>query len=170
MIDLAAIPRTRWLIDGRPSRDRCMTRIWHDLEWRGAQRDDGPSPAGNPGPYWHVPTRTLGTTHRLYPVPGRWRRNLCRAIEQGVAVRVIVDRDREALAEAMRGAYERLVRRSEESTLRNLAEVAGLEGTSAISWRHGAVPNAWTVTALCDAAGVPLGEFWGWVDEHRSER
>lgn len=39
---------------------------WGDLDWAKAWVDEGPSPAGNPGPYWHVPYPKGGTTHRIY--------------------------------------------------------------------------------------------------------
>ena len=38
-----------------------------DMDWESAWLDDGPSPAGNIGPYLHVPHRKAGTTHRIYP-------------------------------------------------------------------------------------------------------
>lgn len=41
-----------------------------------AYRDDGPSPAGNLGPYLHVPARAHDTVHRIYP---RWRNEWERA-------------------------------------------------------------------------------------------
>lgn len=36
-------------------------------DYRSAWVDKGPSPAGNPGPYLHLPFPELGTTHRIYP-------------------------------------------------------------------------------------------------------
>lgn len=39
-------------------------------DWGNAWVDEGPSPAGNPGPYLHLPLPELGTTHRIYP---RWQ-------------------------------------------------------------------------------------------------
>lgn len=60
-----------WLFDGRAlkmtnERDREM---WRQLRWNEAWIDMGPSPAGNPGPYWKVPRTADGdeTVHRLYP-------------------------------------------------------------------------------------------------------
>jgi hypothetical protein len=39
---------------------------WHELRWDEAWLDvNGPSPAGNPGPYWHVPFRDIVV--RVYP-------------------------------------------------------------------------------------------------------
>jgi hypothetical protein len=39
---------------------------WKDLRWEEAWLDEsGPSPAGNPGPYWHVPFRDIVV--RVYP-------------------------------------------------------------------------------------------------------
>lgn len=43
----------------------CNLKLWKTLDWTRATPDPGPSPAGNPGPYWKVPS-TLGTTHRVY--------------------------------------------------------------------------------------------------------
>lgn len=61
-----------WLLDGR----RCPPDVWDDLDWQAAYVDAGPSPAGNPGPYWHVPRiggDDPGVWHRLYPkLPARW--------------------------------------------------------------------------------------------------
>lgn len=36
-------------------------------DWGSAWVDDGPSPAGNPGPYLHVISLVHWTTHRIYP-------------------------------------------------------------------------------------------------------
>ena len=41
--------------------------VWSRLDWTAARIDPGPSPAGNPGPYYHVPYPKEGTVHRLYP-------------------------------------------------------------------------------------------------------
>lgn len=55
-----------WLIDGSPS--RYNAQIWDDLNWSKAWMDLGPSPAGNIGPYWHVPRISDDDiVHRLYP-------------------------------------------------------------------------------------------------------
>jgi len=40
---------------------------WHELDFSQAWSDDGPSPAGNQGPYLHVPFPSEGTVHRVYP-------------------------------------------------------------------------------------------------------
>jgi len=40
---------------------------WHELDFSRARLDDGPSPAGNPGPYLHVPFPPEGTVHRVHP-------------------------------------------------------------------------------------------------------
>jgi hypothetical protein len=74
--------RGAWRIDGRAVRGDAMRLLWRRLDWQQARLDWGPSPAGNPGPYWHVPMReppddiTLrhgweGTVHRLYPLGRR---------------------------------------------------------------------------------------------------
>ena len=52
-----------WLWNGR----RCTLKQWKSLDWSKAYMDLGPSPAGNTGPYWHVPTRDGDAVHRLYP-------------------------------------------------------------------------------------------------------
>lgn len=44
--------------------------IWAALDWSRAYVDQGPSPAGNAGPYWHVPAQIPGEDelwHRIYP-------------------------------------------------------------------------------------------------------
>ena len=66
-----------WLFDGLPMRGPIRER-WHHLDWANARLDMGPSPAGNLGPYWHVPLRKVhgrwegDTIHRLYPKLGKW--------------------------------------------------------------------------------------------------
>lgn len=59
-----------WLFDGR----RCTPEEWEALDWAKAYVDMGPSPAGNLGPYWHVPLGDGDTVHRLYPklVQTKW--------------------------------------------------------------------------------------------------
>ena len=44
-------------------------RKWEDFDFTAAYVDNGPSPAGNPGPYLHVPLPCEGTVHRVY---SRW--------------------------------------------------------------------------------------------------
>ena len=64
---LIAAPR-KWRIDGYPIRGSLM-QTWKRLDWSRAYEDKGPSPAGNPGPYWHV-AEILDDDeiwHRLYP-------------------------------------------------------------------------------------------------------
>lgn len=66
-----------WLFDGRPVRSKVMLARFANLDWDNAWLDLGPSIAGNPGPYWHVPLKETvidgelydcgDTTHRLYP-------------------------------------------------------------------------------------------------------
>jgi hypothetical protein len=51
------------LLDGWPM----VMAIWRQLDWKQARIDRGPSPAGNPGPYFHVPCPPHGTVHRIYP-------------------------------------------------------------------------------------------------------
>ena len=52
------------LFDGGPWPRRIK---YDDLDWDNAVLDSGPSPAGNPGPYWHVFFPKENTTHRIYP-------------------------------------------------------------------------------------------------------
>jgi hypothetical protein len=56
-----------WLFDGQPIHGDVMLERWHGLDWSKAWMDMGPSPMGNPGPYWHVPLPSEETAHRLYP-------------------------------------------------------------------------------------------------------
>jgi hypothetical protein len=53
------------LVDGRPSPKLFAALVWNERVYV----DPGPSPAGNPGPYLHVPHRNGDSTHRVYP---RW--------------------------------------------------------------------------------------------------
>lgn len=56
------------LIDGT---GRGVRDHWQHLDWSQAWVDKGPSPAGNPGPYWKVPCSCTGVAgevvHRVYP-------------------------------------------------------------------------------------------------------
>lgn len=74
---------TDWLIDGSPVRSR--PEIWNTLDWSRAWLDLGPSPAGNPGPYWHVPWDADGEEvwARLYPkiTQTKWQPLIRHAIE-----------------------------------------------------------------------------------------
>lgn len=56
-----------WLFDGSPIRGQVMIDRYNNLDWSAAWIDLGPSVAGNPGPYWHVPLKDGDTVHRLYP-------------------------------------------------------------------------------------------------------
>lgn len=67
-----------WMFDGSKIKGDYMLARFENLDWSRAWVDMGPSVAGNPGPYWHVPfngpTILNGeevddgdTTHRLYP-------------------------------------------------------------------------------------------------------
>lgn len=55
-----------WLYDGNRMGPRWRD-AWKALDWSTARMDMGPSPAGNPGPYWHVTDKDGDCTHRLYP-------------------------------------------------------------------------------------------------------
>ena len=68
---LTGTTRKDWLRDGYTITEE----QWADLDWSRAWVDMGPSPAGNLGPYWHVPLKSGETVHRLYPrLPSKWRR------------------------------------------------------------------------------------------------
>jgi hypothetical protein len=58
-----------WLLNGEPIRRKEQKLLWSKLDWSRARMDMGPSPAGNPGPYWHVPWNFDGEilSARLYP-------------------------------------------------------------------------------------------------------
>jgi hypothetical protein len=66
-----------WLFDGSPITSKVMIARFNNLDWDNAYVDLGPSIAGNPGPYWHVPLKETiidgglydcgDTVHRLYP-------------------------------------------------------------------------------------------------------
>jgi hypothetical protein len=67
---MAGLDHRHWLIDGW----KCTEEQWAQLDWSKAYVDLGPSPAGNLGPYWHVPHMNKGTVHRLYPkLKSKWR-------------------------------------------------------------------------------------------------
>lgn len=56
-------------------------QIWDGLDWSQASVDPGPSPTGNPGPYFKVPCPTESTVHRVSPIyqPGDliWAKESC---------------------------------------------------------------------------------------------
>jgi len=63
-----------WPIGRNPAVGKSNRWRFDALDWSQAWVDDGPSPAGNPGPYWHVPClhpEAGETTHRLYP---KWQK------------------------------------------------------------------------------------------------
>lgn len=57
-------PRNSYYDGGPVSKAR-----WAELDWASQDiyADNGPSPSGNPGPYLHVPDKTGGAVHRIYP-------------------------------------------------------------------------------------------------------
>jgi len=57
------ITRRNSLVDGRSS----SQDFWDKLNFDDAYIDNGPSPAGNPGPYLHVSHPMNDTVHRIYP-------------------------------------------------------------------------------------------------------
>ena len=72
-----------WLLDGHAIKLGWM-KIWDGLQWHKAVLDFGPSPAGNPGPYFHVPDADNDCSHRLYPKA--LRKPGLRAMLFGVAI------------------------------------------------------------------------------------
>lgn len=83
---------TDWMYDGRPIRLPRDQEAWDNLNWSKAYVDLGPSPAGNLGPYWHVPVfddqdGLLGSVHRLYPkiLASKWFGLIRQAITESVA-------------------------------------------------------------------------------------
>jgi hypothetical protein len=89
------VTRANSYLDGSPaSRDR-----WSELDFTAPEIfvDEGPSPAGNPGPYLHVPAPADGTRHRIYPrmQPGDrfWVREAWRVVEDGGTPDPINDTD-----------------------------------------------------------------------------
>lgn len=64
-----------WMLNGRKVRGEDQLLLWSKLDWKRAWLDMGPSPAGNPGPYWHVPWDFDGEElwARLYPKIGLTR-------------------------------------------------------------------------------------------------
>lgn len=68
---------------------KCSPEMWTELDWTRAYMDMGPSPAGNVGPYWHVPRPSDDTRHRLYPkvLRSKWLLLIRRAVEEAVAAK-----------------------------------------------------------------------------------
>ena len=77
---LQGLTHKDWLFDGSP----CKPDQWERLNWSKAWVDMGPSPAGNPGPYWHVPLKDGDTIHRLYPrvLTTKWLSVIRRVIQE----------------------------------------------------------------------------------------
>ena len=75
-----------WLFDGYVIRSARMIERFNNLDWSQAKVDMGPSVAGNPGPYWHVPLPSEGTVHRLYPklLQSKWVPVIRQAIKEMV--------------------------------------------------------------------------------------
>ena len=79
---LEGLTHKDFLFDGTP----CNEETWAELDWSRAYVDMGPSPAGNVGPYWHVPRPRGDTVHRLYPkvLKSKWLLLIRRAIEEAI--------------------------------------------------------------------------------------
>jgi hypothetical protein len=77
---LEGLTRKDWLLDGSP----CSESQWKALDWSKAYMDLGPSPAGNLGPYWHVPNTKDECVNRLYPkvLQSKWARLIHQAITE----------------------------------------------------------------------------------------
>ncbi len=80
---LRGLSHRDFLLDGYS----CPEARWRRLDWSRAWVDMGPSPAGNPGPYWHVPLRAENgseTVHRLYPkvIKTKWVALIRRVVEE----------------------------------------------------------------------------------------
>ena len=82
----------------------CTAEMWQRLDWSKAYVDMGPSPAGNLGPYWHVP-RDDGTIHRLYPkiLKTKWLLLIRQAIEEVLMARKVKVPASRAAAQARPG-------------------------------------------------------------------
>jgi hypothetical protein len=98
---LADLSHNDWLIDGYPIRGPAWLAIWENLDWAQAYVDMGPSPAGNLGPYWHVPLKNGDTVRRLYPklLGTKWLPLVRRAIEESVATERSKREAQEAVSE-----------------------------------------------------------------------
>ena len=68
-----AISASNSLLDGWAVCESGRWR-WKCLDWSKAWIDKGPSPAGNQGPYLHVPFQPYSTGHRVYPKIALWIR------------------------------------------------------------------------------------------------
>jgi hypothetical protein len=84
---LNSVTHKDWLFDGHEIRGEVMIERFNNLDWSGAWMDMGPSVAGNPGPYWHVPLPSEETTHRLYPkvLKSKWLLVVRQAIREAEA-------------------------------------------------------------------------------------
>lgn len=86
---LEGLTHKDWLFDGHPIRSEVGLERFALLDWNAAWVDLGPSVAGNPGPYWHVPLHwdDDDTVHRLYPkvLMSKWMpliRQACKEVEE----------------------------------------------------------------------------------------
>jgi hypothetical protein len=89
-----------WLFDGSAIRGEYAIERFNHLDWSKAWVDIGPSIAGNPGPYWHVPMDDGDTVHRLYPkiLVGKWLLMIRQACIEYAALqiaRAALDKDTE---------------------------------------------------------------------------
>jgi hypothetical protein len=83
---ISGLTHKDWMLDGYSIRGEILLSRWEDLDWSQAYVDMGPSPAGNAGPYWHVPLKSADTVHRLYPkLPTKWFPVVRHAIEESIA-------------------------------------------------------------------------------------
>ena len=113
------LPMGDWLFDGYPIRTDRQKHNWSKLDWSRAYIDMGPSPAGNPGPYWHVPWDCDGEElwARLYPklVTTKWQPLVAQAI---IDAKVLASREAADRIEALE--RERAALRDERDSLSSI--------------------------------------------------
>lgn len=80
---LKGLTHKDWLYNG----STCTEAQWKQLDWSKAYVDLGPSPAGNLGPYWHVPDIEDDCVARLYPkvLQSKWGPLIYQALTEATA-------------------------------------------------------------------------------------
>ena len=107
---------TDWLLDGSPV-TKARLEFFSGLDWSNARIDMGPSVAGNPGPYWHVPHPEHDTSHRLYPkfLQSKWLpviQHACREVSARSEARALAAES--SLSEAVKAEREACAQTAEE--------------------------------------------------------